>query len=150
MKPRICLWLALACLAQAQIEIPGMPGKSGKRAIGGGGSGGAEVTPKESPKARYTTHIVLAPQRQWTSTDGKQLDGKLIAFEDLVTEAPDGATPPPAPEAPKKPTVVRGDKIRLLVKNKPVEVPLARLSQADQDFVARLRKSLETKTPPAP
>ena len=145
-------FLALTSIpaAQAQIVIPPMPGKTNTRPIGGGSSPGVEVIPKENPKIRYTTHIILSVSRLWTSSDGKLLEGKLIAFEDLVAEAPKGAQPPPAPEAPKHPTVVKGDKIRILIHKKPVEVALSRLSQGDRDFVEQTRKSYEKKEPPTP
>lgn len=134
----------LATQASAQRDVPPPPGvKIKPRAIDGGGQGGVEVVPKSPPKARYTTHIVLSESRTWTSSDGKPLEAKLLAFEDLVTEAPEGAAPPAPPEPPKHPTVVRGDKVRLLVNRKPVEVPLSRLSQADQDFIERIRRAKE-------
>lgn len=140
----------LAVFAAAQVVIPPNPGKSEKRAIGGGSTGAVEVVPKKDPKVRYTTHIVLSVSRIWTSGDGKLLEGKLIAFEDLVTEAPQGGQEPAAPEAPKHPTVVKGDKIRILIQKKPVEVPLSRLSQGDRDFVEQTRKAYEKKEPPTP
>jgi len=130
--------------ALAQRDVPPPPGVNIKpRAIDGGGQGGIEVVPKAPPKVRYTTHIVLSESRTWTSSDGKPLEAKLLAFEDLVAEAAEGATPPAVPEPPKHPTVVRGDKVRLLVGKKPVEVPLSRLSQADQDFIERIRRAKE-------
>jgi len=54
---------------------------------------GIQVIPPsgtEPKKARYITHIVLSVSRQWMSTDGKLVEGKLIAFEDLVVEAEAG------------------------------------------------------------
>ena len=152
MKAAACLAiLALsAATALAQRDVPPPPGVRIKPgAIDGGGQGGIEVVPKTPPKVKYTTHIVLSESRTWTSTDGKPLEAKLLAFEDLVAEAPEGATPPAMPEPPKHPTVVRGDKVRLLVNRKPVEVPLSRLIQADQDFIERIRRAKEApaKTP---
>ncbi len=120
----------LATHAAAQRDVPPPPGVKIKPA---GGQGGIEVLPKAPPIIKYTTHIVLSNNRTWTSTDGKPLEAKLLAFEDLVVEAPEGATPPEPPATPQHPTVVRGDKVRLLVNRKPVEVPLSRLSQTDRD-----------------
>lgn len=152
MRPCLSGLLVLAALATspAQIVIPPMPGKTDTRPIGGGSSPGVEVIPKENPKVRYTTHIILSVSRLWTSTDGKLLEGKLIAFEDLVTETATGNQAPAAPEAPKHPTVVKGDKIRILIQKKPVEVPLSRLSQGDREFVEQTRKAYEKKEPPTP
>jgi hypothetical protein len=39
---------------------------------------------------RRVTHIVLYEYRIWTNTEGKPLDAKLLAFEDLVAETPMG------------------------------------------------------------
>lgn len=149
--PRIVFLLpVLASFAGAQVVIPPNPGKTEKRSIGGGTSGAVEVIPKKDPKVRYTTHIVLSVSRIWTSSDGKLLEGKLIAFEDLVVEAEKGGQEPSAPEAPKNPTVVKGDKIRLLIQKKPVELALSRLSQGDREFVEQTRKAYQKKEPPTP
>jgi hypothetical protein len=141
-----CLTLLAILVTQAasQRDVPPQPGAKFKpRAIDGGGQGGIEVVPKTPPKVRYTTHIVLSESRTWTSADGKPLEAKLLAFEDLVAEADQGAAAPAPPEPPKHPTVVRGDKVRLLANRKPVEVPLSRLSQEDRDFVERIRRAKE-------
>jgi hypothetical protein len=92
---------------------------------------------------RYTTHVVLSESRIWTSAEGKPLEAKLLAFEDLVVEKAQGNETPDLPEPPKHPTVVRDGKVRLLIGKKPVELPLARLSQADRDFVERIRRAHE-------
>lgn len=141
--------LLLTATAFPQV-IPATPKGFKTRPIGSGTSGGVEVIPKEAPKVRYTTHIVLSASRLWTSTDGKLLEGKLIAFEDMVVEAPKGAAPPENPAPPESPTVIRDGKVRLLVKQKPVEVPVARLSQSDQEFIEQTRKAYTKKTPPTP
>jgi hypothetical protein len=142
-----CFGLLVLCAtnAPAQRDVPPPPGvKIKPRAIDrDGGQGGIEVVPKAPPKVKYTTHIILSDSRTWTSTDGKPLEAKLLAFEDLVAEAPEGAAQPAMPEPPKHPTVVRGEKVRLLVNLKPVEVPLSRLSQEDRDFIERIRRAKE-------
>lgn len=137
-------------LALAQVT-PAHPDRFTNRPTGGVSTGGVEVLPKDgvAPKtARYITHIVLSTNRFWTSPDGKLVEGKLIAFEDMITEAPHGAAPPPNPAPPESPTVVRDGKIRLLIKNKPVLVMLSRFSAGDQEFVEQVRKAY-TKKPPA-
>lgn len=135
--------------------VPSTPKKFVTRPIGGGtsASGGVEVIPRDgavSQKVKYTTHIVLSVSRLWTSTDGRLLEGKLIAFEDLIAEAPKGSAPPATPAPPESPTVTRDGKVRLLVKQKPVEVAVERLSHGDQEFIEQARKSYTRKTPPAP
>lgn len=137
----------------AQIVVPPMPEKLMVRPIGGSTTGGVEVVPPSDAggkKVRYTTHIMLADERQWTSTDGKTLLAKWIAFEDVVVETPKGAAPPAAPVPPANPTLIRDGKIRLLAKQKPFELALDRLSQADRDFVEQRRVAHATKAPPTP
>jgi hypothetical protein len=136
--------------ALAQVT-PAHPDRFTKRDIGGGTSGGVEVLPRDggAPQtARYITHIVLSTNRLWTNPEGKIVEGKLIAFEDMIAEAPKGAAPPPNPTPPESPTVVRDGKIRLLIKNKPVVSDLARFSTGDQEFVEQVRKAY-TKKPSA-
>lgn len=87
---------------------------------------------------RYVSQLSLSELRSWTSSDGKVIEAKLIAFEDLTVEARDGAAPA-QPEPPKHPTVVRDASVRLSVNRKPVILPLSRLSQADQEFVEKIR-----------
>jgi hypothetical protein len=139
-------------LALAQVT-PAHPDRFTNRPTGGASTGGVEVLPKDggAPKtARYITHIVLSTNRFWTSSDGKLVEGKLIAFEDMITEAPQGAEPPPNPTPPETPTVVREGKIRLLIKNKPVLVMLSRFSAGDLEFVEQVRKAYTRKAPVEP
>jgi len=150
MKSPVMSLLAFSVLTggcMAQMVIPGMPGKFKPRAIGGGTSGGAAVIPKENPKVRYTNYITLSVSRLWTSTEGKLVEGKLIAFEDMIVEGIQGAPPPTAPEVPKYPTVTREEKIRLLINRKPVKLPLSRLSRGDQEFVAQVKAAYAKKSP---
>lgn len=134
----------------AQVDFPGNPlvgpKKYTKRSVGGGADPGASLeTPNELPSARYVTHIVLYDVRFWTSAEGKPLAGKLIAFEDLVAEAPKGGADPAMPAPPAHPTVVRDGKVRLLVDRKPVEIPLERLSVQDREFIDQIKAALARK-----
>jgi hypothetical protein len=134
-------------LAAAQV-VPAHPDRFTKGTTGGSTSGGVEVVPKNdgAPKTvRYITYIVLSTERYWTSPEGKIVTGKLIAFEDMVTEAPKGADPPANPTPPEFPTVVRDGKIRLLIKNKPVVTALSRFGLGDQEFVEQVRKAYAGK-----
>jgi hypothetical protein len=138
--------LAILCttVGFAQV-VPATPRKFATRSLGGNGvNAGITVEPgKTPPTARYTTHFILSESRSWTSTDGKVLVGKLLAFEDIVVEAPQGAGPPPAVVPPAHPTLVRNGRARLLINNKACEVPLERLSQADRDFIEQTRAARE-------
>ncbi|MEO7098401.1 MAG: hypothetical protein ABI162_03500 [Luteolibacter sp.] len=146
------LGLSVISPAFSQTDFPGNPMVTPKkfvtRPIGGGVNTGATVEPAkpEETKVRYVTHLVLYENRMWTNTEGKPLEAKLIAFEDLVTEAPKGTAEPVMPTPPANPTVTRGGKIRLLVDKKPVEISLARLSQSDQEFVQQMQAALAKKS----
>jgi hypothetical protein len=151
--PRVPVFLVLLGVTQAlaQVDIPANPMVTPKkfktRSVGGGVNPGATVDPGPSanPNVRYVTHIVLCDYRMWTSTEGKPLEAKLIAFEDLVAEAPKGSAEPVMPAPPANPTVTRGGKVRLLVNRKPVETALDRLSEADREFIGQLQAALAKK-----
>lgn len=142
------LWISTPVISQ--VVVPAHPKKFTTRPLGNGGGVAVDVQPREPTKSvvRYVTHIILFDDRMWTSTEGKPLSGKLIAFEDLVAETPKGAAAPVMPSAPEKPTATRGGKIRLLVNKKPVEVALARLSESDREFVSQIEAALAKKAAP--
>ena len=151
--PRVTVFLALLGITSllAQAEIPAnplvTPKKFKTRAVGGGVDRGATVDSGKplNPSVRYVTHIVLSESRMWTNTEGKPLEAKLIAYEDLVAEAPEGAAEPVMPAPPANPTVTRGGKVRLLVNQKPTEIALERLSVADREFIGQLQAALAKK-----
>ncbi len=154
MKSFVCLAFSgflVTSPAVAQVDFPANPTVSPKkfstRPIGGGVNPGALVdsgtTP--NPNVRHITYIVLYEYRMWTSTEGKPLEAKLIAFEDLVVEAPKDAAEPVMPRPPAHPTVTREGKIRLLVGKKPVEIALDRLSQSDREFIDQMKAALAKK-----
>ncbi len=137
--------------ALAQVEIPAnpmvTPKKFATRSVGGGVNPGVAIdsTKPANSTQRYVTHIVLYDNRYWTSSEGKPLEAKLIAFEDLVAEAPQGSAEPVMPTPPKNPTVTREGKVRLLVNKKPVEIALDRLSVADREFIDQMKAALVKK-----
>jgi len=149
------LWagLILTCGCFAQIVVPAAPNQFQSRSIGGGASigGGVEVVPKEeaAKKTRYITHIVLSESHIWSSTDGKILTGKLIAFEDMVVETPQGAAAPVTPTPPAHPTLIRDGKVRLLVNQKAVEIPLERIAEADRELITNIKAALDKKAAPS-
>jgi hypothetical protein len=153
MKRSAILALGASCVLPlcAQTDFPGNPTVSPKkytpRSVGGSPNTAATIDSgtSENPMVRYVTHIVLFENRIWTSNEGKPLQAKLIAFEDLTVEAPKGSPAPAMPAPPSLPTVTRGEKIRLLVDQKIVELPLARLSQPDQEFIAQIKAALAKK-----
>ena len=138
--PSLLAFLVVTPAAHAQV-VPANPTKFKTRSIGGNTGGDVRVTPRDDgpDMRRFVTYLVLADSRTWTSADGKPVTGKLIAFEDLVVEVPAGSAEPPQPALPEHPTVVRAGKARLLVNNKPFEIPLARLSAPDREFIEAIR-----------
>ncbi|MEZ0275102.1 MAG: hypothetical protein ACAH88_09370 [Roseimicrobium sp.] len=145
------LFLFGAVTISAQV-VPATPKKFTKRDLGGGS---ASIGPSIAPAApqpsivRTTTYFALSDSRQWTSSDGKPLLAKLVAFEDIVIETQgnqsQAATPAPPPAMPTNPTVVRDGKVRLLSGKAPYEVPLDRLSQPDRDFIEGIRTAVAQK-----
>jgi hypothetical protein len=146
---------AVAAPLSAQVVLPSTGKKFDTRTINGsGGTTGVSVnnTTKPAPptKTKLTSYFLLGDPRQWKSTDGKSLLGAIITFEDSVIEfdvenpaaAREAAQKAPAPQMPAKPTLIREGKIRLLVNQKPVEVPLDRLSDEDRKYVEDLNARL--------
>lgn len=137
--------------AMAQSSFPANPtvprGKFKTRALGGGVDPGASIAPgkTEPPKVRHVIHIILHEYRMWSDTEGKPLEAKLLAFGDLVVEAPTGSAEPVMPAPPPHPTVTRDGKVRLLVNQKPVEIALDRLCQADREFIDQIKTALAKK-----
>jgi hypothetical protein len=145
----LLLWLSVAGIVSAQV-VPTTPTKFGKRDLGGGTTGAAvnAVPPKQETIVRTTTYLSLSETRQWTSTEGKPLMAKLIAFEDITIETVKGQTPADTQQLPKltgKPTVVKDSKVRLMANQRPYEVALDKLSQADRDFVEKVRMAVTGK-----
>jgi hypothetical protein len=132
------LWLSLLVCLHAQ--APKTPTAFEPRRIDGSQDIQPNIAPsrtKDEITTRAVTHVVLCEQRQWASLDGRTIEAKLIAFEDLVAESKNGAAA--MPEPPKNPTVVRDGSIRLSMKGKPVVIALSKLSVADQEFVEKIR-----------
>jgi hypothetical protein len=128
----------LACL---HAQAPKTPTAFEPRNIDGSQDIQPNIAPsrtKDEIVTRAVTHVVLGDQRQWDSADGRTIDAKLIAFEDLVLESKKGVAPA-MPDPPKHPTVVRDGKIRLSMKGKPVVIALSKLSVADQEYVEKIR-----------
>lgn len=158
MKTLVLLLCTLTMIASGQV-VPATPTKFTKRGVGtstsstssvsGGGSTATIGVPQQKPESvvRTITYLTLAPVRQWTSTEGKPLVASLIAFEESVVETPKGEAAPTTtmPKLTGKPTVVKEGKVRLLANGKPYEVALDKLSQADRDFIDKVKLGVEAK-----
>lgn len=140
-------------LLNAQV-VPTTPTKFGKRGVGaltdGGGSATMGLSPNTTqpkPTVREISYITLSDSRQWTSSDGKAIIGKLIAYEQTEQTLPanQGTTTTAAPVLPARPTLIRQGQVRLLVQQKAFELPLDRLSQADRDFIQALDAAIAQK-----
>lgn len=136
--------LTTVIMAQA---VPTTPTKFDIKPVAGPtASAGATISPNSTkPTVRQTTYLTLSELRQWKSTDGKTLMGKLIAWEETVTTTT--STPAPVADKPitNKPTVLKNNKARLLVDNKAFEVPLDRLGAEEQKFIQQLHTRLTAK-----
>lgn len=145
-RMKAILLAMMFCISAVAQVVPTTPTKFGKRIIGGG-SGSAEVSVTAPPAAermvRLTSYLSLSETRQWSSTDGRSLLGKLIAFEDLVLEVPQSqAATAQMPKLNGKPTVIRDTSARILVNQTAHIIPLSRLSQPDRDFVEKVRAAV--------
>ncbi|MBL9133616.1 MAG: hypothetical protein JNG86_20570 [Verrucomicrobiaceae bacterium] len=161
MKTMLFILAVAAGQAAGQVATPTTPTKFGTRAMTGGTSGGnASVnvtTPPAETTVRLVSHFTLDKPRQWKSTDGRSLLGSIIAFEDSVVEmkaanraaAMVAAQNAPAPKPPEKFTIIHDGKVRLLVNQKPVEVPLDRLSEEDRAYVTTVNDAAGGKPPAA-
>lgn len=148
----VLLGLALvACVpltASGQV-VPATPRKFATRGIEGGGSASAGLDAKPAPPPqkiiKEIVYVVLSQNRNFKSTDGKTLIGRVIAFDpapDASGKVPTPVDPAKAgPDAPK-PIVVKDGKVRLLVDKKPYEVPLDRLVEEDRQFVDELKQRI--------
>ncbi|MBK8094368.1 MAG: hypothetical protein IPK32_20995 [Verrucomicrobiaceae bacterium] len=151
------LALLFATSAAAQIATPTTPSRFSQREVTGGSSTGTASVNVQAPKgdstARLVSHYSFGEARQWKSTDGRSLIGKMIAFEDIIIEkkaatageAAAALKTAPAPPPPAKFTLLRDGKIRLLVNNKPFEIPLDRLSDEDRAFAKKVDDTVNPK-----
>ena len=133
------LWISLLAILHAQ--APKTPTAFEPRRIDGSQAIQPNIAPsrtKDEITTRAVTYIVLGDLRQWASADGRTIEAKLIAFEDLVLESKKGAAAA-MPEPPKHPTVVRDGTIRLSVNRKPAVIELSKLGVADQEYVEKVR-----------
>lgn len=165
----LVLFLAVTCIASQAQVVPTTPTKFGKRNLGAGNTSSGTISAagngnattgatirKPETVVRTVTYISLSPARQWTSSEGKPLLAKLIAFEDVTTEeVKTGTAPalqaPPAqapsmPKLPGKPTVVKDGKVRLLVGQQAFELALDKLSALDRDFIGSIKHRIEEST----
>ena len=147
----IFLALSATLTLNAQLTVPPTGGKFETRGINGNSSvtikDGASPKPAAPTKTKLTSYFLLGEPRQWKSKDGRSLLGTIIAFEESVIEF-DAANPAAAREAvekappaklPAKPTLIRDDRVRLMVNKKPVEVSLTLLSEDGRQYVDGLK-----------
>jgi hypothetical protein len=154
MRTVLLFFVLLAGPSVAQVVVPTNPTKFGKRTISGGANtGNAEVNataPAAGAKARVVSYFSLESPRQWKSKDGKSLLGSIIAYEESVLEvsganasaAATNAQNAAAPKTPEKLTIIRDGKVRLLVNQKPFEVPLERLCDEDREHAMKLHEAV--------
>ena len=139
------LLLAVPGAALAQV-VPTTPTKFSTKRVGAAtATTGATINPPSTtPTVKHITYLTLSPLRQWTSTDGRTLMGKLIAWEETVTTgpAPQSATAPPVTT---RPTVLKNNQVRLLIDHKAYPVPLERLDPDARKFIGELQAHLAAK-----
>ena len=132
MKPPPSL-LASFCL----LVLGTASGHAQARGINGNGfdSGEIKIIPKSNPAKKVTKtvktiqFVAVSPERVWKSSDNKQkpIIGSLLAFE---REAKTG-----------KVSIIRDEKVRLLIGKKDFTLPLTKLSLDDQAYIQNLEDS---------
>lgn len=147
---RLILFLCANLIGAFSLSAQFKPGGGislDRDAIPGGSS---TIIPKAPPQTtRATTYVTLTPDRSWTNSEGKTLQGRLIAFEDMVIEVPVGQTPEPS-KPPAHPTVVKDGKVRFYINKKPYVLPLEKLSAADQEEIRKIESAHARKAEPNP
>ena len=147
--PAAAFLLAFPGAALAQV-VPTTPTKFSIKPVGSPtASTGATINRNPattSSSIRQVIYLTLTPLRQWNSTDGKSLMGKLIAWEETFTTTK-GSTAPTPPSSPiaTKPTVLKDNKVRFLIDQKSYEVPLDRLAAEEQKFIKDLQTAIAAK-----
>lgn len=153
--PLIALSAMLVCVSStlAQVAVPTTPKNFTMRKVGDTTSSAGIASPTKPAETKYrmVTYVVLSAPRQWKSSDGRSLLGKLIAFEDMVVETKNVApTADDKPVLPATITVLRDGKARLLLDQKAFEVPLDRLGADEQTFVKNIDAALKAKAAKQP
>lgn len=89
-------------------------------------AGGTTAATNSSPKD-------LTEVRDWTDQSGKKVSAKLVSHD-------------PAPgDADGKPVVIRDGKVRMVVGQKVFNLPLARLSESDQELINKIEKDQDAE-----
>ncbi len=135
-RVRVCLFLAMTGgfgvgSADAQVVVPSHPNRFTKRNLGENGgstvsSGASVVTP--AARVEVVQTVAVTPIETWTNTSGQTMEARLLAFSAPVA----GEVGPVE--------IIRGDKVRFLVKGRkgPIDYPLAQLVAADQKKIEAL------------
>lgn len=169
----------LATTAASAQVIPANPRTFGKRNLGNSSkfenssaAGGASVgvgTPAAEQEVQRITYITLSDARDWTSTDGRKVTARLVAFEEIresskpkpagggPEEPPTNTDRPTTTTAPEEkpidleqpPTVIRNGQIRLLRDRKVYTLALDRLIEADQELIRRIDAAARKPKPAA-
>ena len=142
--------LCFLCAQSGAQVVPTTPTRFTTKPVGEStASTGATIqgtsAPSAAPTFRQVTYLTLSPLRQWNSTDGKSRMGKLIAWEETVTTTKGAAPSPQSAPITTKPTVLKENKVRLLIDNKAYEVPLDRLAAEEQKFIKDLQAAITAK-----
>lgn len=142
--------LSLLCAHSGAQVVPTTPTKFTTKPVGEStASTGATINgnsaPTAAPTFRQVTYLTLSPLRQWNSTEGTVRMGKLVAWEETVTTTKGAAPSPQSAPITTKPTVLKENKVRLLIDQKAYEVPLDRLAAEEQKFILDLQAAILAK-----
>ncbi len=130
------LLIMASTVARAQIVIPATPKKFVTRNTGGDQP---QVTVTQ-PAPRILQRIYVTPLRNWSNAEGQTMLGRLMAF----------AAPAPGEAGPV--VVILEGKVKFFMPatSKEVSYDLAKLSEADQEFIRQIAKAAEKGIPAPP
>lgn len=122
--------------AAAQVVLPSNPTQFSKRQVGeNGGTTGSTGISAKTGGARSRTivvqYVAVSPVRDWSNAAGKSIKARLLAF----------AAPKKGETGPLE--IIRNGKVRFLLVGgqKPVDYPLAQLSQSDQSDIRAMARA---------
>ena len=121
-------WAGAQDGAEQDARLPKTPTAFDTETTGSGNQTSAGIIiPDRSP--RKVTFTAVTGLRDWRNSKGKVVRARLLAFDMGETKT-----------GQRTPTLIKGGKIRLLLKDAKrfSEIPLASLSENDQKFVRKL------------
>lgn len=134
-----CVLVTAVCASFVVPVFSSDPAEARKRLIERSGGGVGVITPNQKGSQTTTVYITaLSPLREWISSDGRRMQGRLLAFS------------APKPGEKGKVIVLKEGKVRMLRSGMrvPSDILLSMLSAEDQKFVLKIAAEAAKGPPP--